>query len=59
MQIYGTSYRLTHLNKEHSGLANKVLTQAMAAYPDELKQPRAYYQMLFDEMHETTRKSSS
>lgn len=55
MQIYGTSYRLTHLNKEHSGLANKVLIQAMAAYPDELKQPRAYYQMLFDEMHENAK----
>ena len=53
--LYGTSYRLTHLNKEHPSLANKVFTQAMAAYPDELKQPGAYYQMLFNEMHENAK----
>lgn len=53
--LYGTSYRLTHLSKEHPTLANKVLAQAMEAYPDELKEAGAYYQMLFDEMHENAK----
>lgn len=53
--IYGTSYRLSHLQKERPVLAQKVFAQAMASYPDELKAAGARYQMLFNEMHENAK----
>lgn len=53
--LYGSSYRLTHLNKEHPSLAQKIFEQAKAEYPDELKTVGAHYQMLFDEMHENAK----
>ena len=53
--LYGSSYRLTHLNKEHPALAQKIFEQGKAQYPDELQTAGTPYQMLFDEMHENAK----
>ncbi len=47
--VVGTSCKAQGICDEHE------TPQARAAYPNEQKEPGAYYQMLFDEMHENAK----
>ena len=53
--LYGTTYRFSHLRQENPALAQKVFTQAIAGYPDDLKSDSAVYQIAFSEMHENAK----
>ncbi len=53
--LYGTTYRFSHLRHENPALAQKVFTQAMASYPDNLKSDVALYQIDFSEMHDNVK----
>ncbi len=53
--LYGTTYRFSHLRHENPALAQKVFTQAMAGYPDDLKSDGALYQIAFSEMHDNAK----
>ena len=53
--LYGTTYRFSHLRHENPALAQKVFTQAMAGYPDDLKSEGALYQIAFSEMHDNAK----
>jgi hypothetical protein len=53
--LYGTTYRFSHLRQENPALAQKVFTQAIAGYPDDLKSDGAIYQIAFSEMHENAK----
>lgn len=53
--LFGTTYRYSHLRHENPALAQKVFTQAMACYPDDLKSDGALYQIAFSEMHDNAK----
>ena len=53
--IYGTTYLFTHLRLEKPELAQKILTQALASYPEELKDDNFSYQIYFTEIHENAK----
>ena len=53
--FFGSTYRFSHLRHENPALAQKVFTQAMAGYPDDLKSDGALYQIDFSEMHENAK----
>ena len=53
--IYGTTYLFTHLRLEKPELARKILTQALASYPEELKDDSSDYQIHFTEICENAR----
>lgn len=53
--IYGTTYLFTHLRLEKPELAQKILTQALAGYPEELKDNHFHYQIYFTEIQENAR----
>lgn len=53
--IYGTTYLFTHLKLEKPELAQKILTQALASYPEELQDDNYSYQILFTEIHENAK----
>lgn len=53
--IYGTTYLFTHLKLEKPELAQKILTQALACYPEELKDDNFSYQIFFTEIHENAK----
>ena len=53
--LFGTSYYFSHLRHENPALAQKVFTQAMSGYPDDLKNDGALYQIAFSEMHDNAK----
>ena len=53
--FFGSTYRFSHLRHENPALAQKVFTQAMAGYPDDLKSDGALYQIDFSEMHDNAK----
>jgi len=53
--IYGTTYFFTHLKLEKPELAQKILTQALDSYPEELQDDNYSYQILFTEIHENAK----
>ena len=53
--IYGTTYRFTHLRLEKPELARKILAQASASYPEELKDDNFSYQIYFTEIHDNAK----
>lgn len=53
--LFGTTYYFSHLRHENPALAQKVFTQAMAGYPDDLKSDGALYQIAFSEMHDNAK----